>query len=149
MEITINPAQKQEQSSVPSKYAITTPGEMIPANNDFMCGHGTYQEDDKVYSSVYGVVTRINKLLSVRPAKSRYKGEIGDVVVGRISMVDNKRWKVDIHSSQDAVLHLSSIILPGGEQRRRTQSDELQMRKFFVENDLISVYTNFYFIFDN
>jgi len=46
----------------------------------------------------------------------RFTGEIGDVVVGRITEVAQKRWKVDINSRQDAVLLLSSVNLPGGVQ---------------------------------
>jgi exosome complex RNA-binding protein Rrp4 len=59
------------------------------------------------------------------------------LVVGRISEVGPKRWKVDIASKQDAVLHLASINLPGGILRRRTTDDELQMRTFFTEGDLL------------
>lgn len=43
-------------------------------------------------------------------------GEVGDVVVGRITEVGQKRWKVDLNSRQDAVLMLSSVNLPGGVQ---------------------------------
>jgi exosome complex component RRP4 len=57
--------------------------------------------------------------------------------VGRISEVGPKRWKVDIATKQDAVLHLTSINLPGGILRRRTTDDELQMRTFFTEGDLL------------
>lgn len=54
-----------------------------------------------------------------------------------------KRWKVDVGGKQDAVLPLSSINLPGGVQRRRAYEDQLNMRQFFQENDLISVCDSF------
>ena len=44
----------------------------------------------------------------------RYTGEVGDVVVGRILEVQQKRWKVDTFSRLESVLLLSSINLPGG-----------------------------------
>jgi len=69
---------------------------------------------------------------------SRYTGEVGDLIVGRITIVDSKRWKVDIASHRDAVLQLSSINLPDGVQRMRTYDDQLSMRTLFIENDLIS-----------
>ena len=109
-----------------------------------------------------GTVQRVNKLLSVKPLKSRYPSQssvsstfftpsfssivsnvysyepqIGDLVIGRITEVGPKRWKVDISSKQDAILHLASINLPGGILRRRTTDDELQMRTFFTEGDLL------------
>jgi exosome complex component RRP4 len=59
-------------------------------------------------------------------------------VVGRIVSVQNKNWTVDINSYQHAVLNLTNINLPGGEQRRRSEEDQMAMRKFFKENDIIS-----------
>jgi len=39
-------------------------------------------------ASVAGVVERVNKLISVKPLRTRYTAEIGDVVVGRITEVN-------------------------------------------------------------
>jgi exosome complex component RRP4 len=119
--------------------------------SDICSGHGTYVgEDEKVIASVTGCVQRVNKLLSVKPLKSRcsnslfltllinrYEPQIGDLIVGRIREVGPKRWLVDIAAKQDAILHLASINLPGGILRRRTTEDELQMRTFFGEGDLL------------
>lgn len=96
----------------------------------FLRGHGTYMEDDILKASVAGVVEQVNKLIFVRPLKSRYFGEIGDVVVGRITEVQQKRWKVDTNSRLDSILLLSSVNLPGGELRRRSVEDEQMMRKY-------------------
>ncbi|MBX9694737.1 MAG: hypothetical protein K2Z81_20285, partial [Cyanobacteria bacterium] len=114
------------------------PGEMITEETDYMRGHGTLLIEGKLVATLSGTVEKINKLISVKPLRARYQGEVGDVLVGRITEVGPKRWKVDVNSRQDAVLLLSAITLPGGIQRRRTTSDELNMRSFFVENDLIS-----------
>ena len=46
------------------------------------------------------------------------RGEVGDVVVGRICEVGQKRWKVDAGSCLDCQLQLSSVHLPGGVLRR-------------------------------
>ena len=40
------------------------------------------------------------------------------MVVGYIVEVQEKKWRVDISSRQDANLPLTSVNLPGGEQRR-------------------------------
>ncbi|KAG7262056.1 hypothetical protein CRUP_036065 [Coryphaenoides rupestris] len=45
----------------------------------------------------------------------RFNGEVGDVIVGRITEVQQKRWKVETNSRLDSVLLLSSVNLPGGE----------------------------------
>lgn len=68
----------------------------------------------------------------------RYNGEIGDVVVGRITEVAQKRWKVDLNSRSDAILMLSSVNLPGGVQVRskeeiiRDMSQSIDLDKDFT-----------------
>ncbi|GAB0091637.1 exosome complex component RRP4 [Sergentomyia squamirostris] len=117
---------------------LYTPGEVITAQQGYMRGHGTYMEGDDIKSSVAGVMEKVNKLICIKPLKSRYVGEIGDVVVGRITEVQQKRWKVDTNARLEAALLLSSVNLPGGELRRRGVEDEQMMRKYLKEGDLIS-----------
>jgi exosome complex component RRP4 len=81
-------------------------------------------QEDGLYASVAGIVERVNQLISVKPLKSRYYGEIGDVVVGRITEVQQKRWKVDTNSRLDSVLLLSSVNLPGGELVTKTRKSD-------------------------
>ncbi|XP_043275082.1 uncharacterized protein Naam [Venturia canescens] len=115
-----------------------TPGEEITGQPDFLRGHGTYvDEEETLRASVAGVLEKVNKLISVRPLKTRYQGEIGDVIVGRITEVQQSRWKVDTNSKLDSVLLLSSVNLPGGELRRRSAEDEQTMRRYLQEGDLI------------
>lgn len=72
-------------------------------------------EEESLRASVGGVLEKVNKLVSIRALKTRYQGEIGDVIVGRITEVQQSRWKVDTNSKLDSVLLLSSVNLPGGE----------------------------------
>ncbi|XP_052860342.1 exosome complex component RRP4 isoform X2 [Anopheles cruzii] len=117
---------------------LFTPGEVVTSQQGFMRGHGTYMEDENIKSSVAGVMVQVNKLITVKALKGRYVGEVGDVVVARVTEVQEKRWKVDTNSRLDSVLLLSSVNLPGGELRRRGAEDEKQMRKYLQEGDLIS-----------
>ncbi|KAJ7204756.1 exosome complex exonuclease rrp4 [Mycena pura] len=116
---------------------ITLPGETITSSQAYMRGHGTYVENEEVIASVAGTIERVNKLVTVRAISTKYNPEVGDLVVGRITEVQPRRWKVDANSRQDAVLMLSSVNLPGGVQRRKLESDELQMRNFFEDGDLL------------
>lgn len=123
--------------------SIVVPGDILATESGYLRGHGTTivntsKDSNKLIASVAGVVQHIDKLISVKPIKSRYHGEIGDLIIGRISSVESKRWKVDINSHKDAILQLSSVNLPGGAQRIRTYEDQLQMRTLFTEGDLIS-----------
>ena len=100
--------------------SLVVPGEPISVEKGFLKGHGTYI-DEKCSShssssstdgpilvaSVAGRVERVNKLISAKQAKSRYMGNVGDLVVGRICAIENKRWKVDIKGvSQNMLLLL-------------------------------------------
>ncbi|XP_032995489.1 exosome complex component RRP4-like [Lacerta agilis] len=117
---------------------LVAPGDTITTDPGYMRGHGTYLGEEKLVASVAGVVDRVNKLVCVKALKTRYNGEVGDIVVGRITEVQQKRWKVETNSRLDSVLLLSSMNLPGGELRRRSAEDELAMRDYLQEGDLIS-----------
>lgn len=119
--------------------AITvTPGQLVTLQADVMRGHGTFVEEGQLYSSLAGRVVQVNKLVTVVAHKSRYVGEVGDIVVGRVKQVQQNQWLVDINAAQDSRLRLSAIHLPGGIQRRKLESDELEIRRFFIEDELVS-----------
>lgn len=117
---------------------LVIPGDVITKEAGYMRGHGTYMENETLYASVAGCVEKVNKLICVKPLKSRYSGEVGDVIIGRIIEVGQKRWRVETQSKLDSVLHLSSVNLPGGELRKRSEEDERMMRNYLQEGDLIS-----------
>ncbi|XP_045627146.1 exosome complex component RRP4 isoform X3 [Ursus americanus] len=98
-----------------TKKHLVVPGDTITTDTGFMRGHGTYMGEEKLIASVAGSVERVNKLICVKALKTRYNGEVGDIVVGRITEVQQKRWKVETNSRLDSVLLLSSMNLPGGE----------------------------------
>ncbi len=121
------------------------PGTLITSDQGYLSGHGTQVVENnetgsfEVRSSCAGEVQRVNKLISVTPLRRRYVGEVGDLIIGRVAIVESKRWKIDLFSSKDGILHLSSVTLPGGVQRMRTYEDQLQMRALYQENDLLSM----------
>ncbi|KGN55395.2 exosome complex component RRP4 homolog [Cucumis sativus] len=126
-------------SSKGNSDASVVVADTIPLNYEdgVLKGHGTLDLNGEVVASICGVVERVNKLIYVRALRARYKPEVGDIVVGRVTEVAPKRWRLDINYCQDAVLMLSSMNLPDGIQRRRTAVDELNMRSIFEENDVI------------
>lgn len=103
---------------------VVVPGSLITSEAGFLRGHGSFlcalpseHDNDNAQTALVaaaaGRVERVNRLISVRPIKSRYAGEVGDLVVGRISKVESKRWRACIGAQKDAVLLLSSVNLPG------------------------------------
>lgn len=107
-----------------------------PAGN--LLGHGTLLVDNRIIATVSGHIERVNRLLSVRPLSTRYLGDIGDIVVGRVAELGDQRWKVDVGARQHATLLLASIHLPGGALRRRTAEDQLAMRHYFAPSDVVA-----------
>lgn len=139
VEVKIASQRKQLQQYVSNEGAhFVGPGEVVTEDQGFMKGHGCFgDEQNRLCASVAGQVDRVNKLICVKPFKTRYTGEVGDVVIGRIVQVGQKRWKVETHARKDSVLMLSAVNLPGGEHRRRNDKDELLMRGYLVEGDII------------
>lgn len=121
------------------KQLIVTPGTLITQDTNFMRGLGTYTDENHyLRASLCGCVEKVNQLVCVRGAKGRYQGEVGDIVIGRVIEIAQKKWKIDTYSKLDSILNLSSINLPGGVLRRRSEEDELLMREYFSEGELIS-----------
>ncbi|XP_042639390.1 LOW QUALITY PROTEIN: exosome complex component RRP4-like [Orycteropus afer afer] len=120
-----------------TKKHLVVPGDMITINTGFMWGHGTYMGEEKLIASLAVSMERVQKLICVKALKTRDYGEVGDIVFGKITEVQQKRWKVETNSRLDSVSLLSSMLFPGGEVRRRSAEDELAMRVFLQEGDLI------------
>uniref|UniRef100_A0A1I7YN80 Ribosomal RNA-processing protein 4 n=1 Tax=Steinernema glaseri TaxID=37863 RepID=A0A1I7YN80_9BILA len=126
------------EEEIDGGYRLVVPGVPICEGQGFLRGHGTFLDNETVKAAVAGTVHQVSKLVSVKPVKSRYVGEVGDVVIGRITSVQQRRWKVDTNSRLDSALLLSSINLRGGELRRKSAEDEMAMREYLKEGDLIS-----------
>ncbi|MED6134765.1 exosome non-catalytic core subunit rrp4 [Stylosanthes scabra] len=126
-------------SSKVNSDASVTVADSISVNHEdgVLKGHGTADIQGDLVATLCGVVERVNKLVYVRALRSRYKPEVGDIVIGRVVEVSQKRWRLEINYSQDAVLMLSSMNMPDGVQRRRTAVDELNMRSIFEEKDVV------------
>ncbi|KAN0082041.1 hypothetical protein V8E54_003339 [Elaphomyces granulatus] len=130
---------KRSQGRKRTADSIVVPGQLVTDDPQWMRGHGTFTTpySASIIATVAGTIQKTNKLLSVHPLRARYIPEIGDLVVGRIVEVQSRRWKVDVAAPLLAQLPLSAINLPGGILRRRTSADELQIRTFFSEGDLL------------
>ncbi|ELV12688.1 Tyrosine-protein kinase ABL1 [Tupaia chinensis] len=87
MEMRLPVARKRLSESLgrETKKHLVVPGDTITTDTGFMRGHGTYMGEEKLIASVAGSVERVNKLICVKALKTRYNGEVGDIVVGRIT----------------------------------------------------------------
>ena len=125
-----------------TSQTILTPGQLVTQDPQWMRGHGTFPLEDRnsvtgIHSTLAGTLQKTIKLLSIIPLRARYTPEIGELVIGRIVEVQSRRWKVDVAAPLLANLLLSSINLPGGILRKRTSVDELNIRSYFSEGELL------------
>lgn len=137
---------------------IIPPGDLVIKSSEYMKGHNTYttqnnhslskeenndkttEEELNIYSSTLGVLSKINKLISVTNInKNLYQAEIGDHIIGQIvEVTSTKKWKLNINGNNLGNLQLSSINLPGGLLRRKNEQDELNMKQLLKVGDLIN-----------
>lgn len=117
---------------------VLFPGDIISVSDGFIKGYGTNIYENNILSSVYGTENHINKLVTVDSCFSfKYTPEVGDVVIGRVTQIVNKKWKIFTNSKYETTLSLSAVNLQALVQRRKLESDEIDMVKFFDLNDLI------------
>ncbi|XP_024522068.1 exosome complex component RRP4 homolog isoform X4 [Selaginella moellendorffii] len=111
----------------------------IPGKESVSSGHGSQSVSGEIRATVCGILRPQGSFITVDPFLTRYKPEKGHVVIGRIVEVAQGSWRVDISCDRHARLELSSVDLPASIQRRRTAADELNMRNFLVETDVIRI----------
>ena len=76
-----------------TQMKVVVPGDYI--GSGYVAGQGTYVPEDEpgmIYASMAGVVHLIDRVICVKPTKSHYRPDIGDVIVGRVVSVDQSRW---------------------------------------------------------
>jgi len=95
---------------------IVVPGDLL-SEDATKAAEGTYVENEKVYSLIYGLADEREKV-RVIPLSGKYLPAIGDVVIGMVSDISFSNWKVDINSPYEALMHIS-------EDPRRIESSEM------------------------
>lgn len=119
---------------------LVVTGDTITVEPNALIGHGLIQphhHSDTATITLSGIISRVNKLITVNSLNHRYRGEIGDIVIGRINSIYDNKWRVDIESCNLGVLGLNAVYLPDAIQRRKTIDDELYMTQLYGVNDLI------------
>ena len=75
-----------------SNRPIVYPGTPLIPSSGFMQGHGTFISfmhlaEPFLVANSLGQVERVNRLVSVKPIRSKYIPDVGDLVVGSIMEV--------------------------------------------------------------
>ncbi|MBI4176366.1 MAG: KH domain-containing protein [Candidatus Aenigmarchaeota archaeon] len=107
---------------------LVIPGDLLGKGR---AGHGTYEEDDNVFSRFVGLAEEKNGMYFVIPLSGIYDPKRGDGIIGKIQDVIFSKWIVEINSPYDAVLPLSEAT---EEFIDLTKTD---LTKYFSYEDLI------------
>ncbi len=86
---------------------LVIPGDFL-SDDMKQAGEGTFVENGRVFSSVFGVASLRNRI-KVVPLAGKYIPAPGDLVVGVISEVSFSNWIVDIRSPYEGLLHISEF----------------------------------------
>jgi exosome complex component RRP4 len=110
------------------KRRLVIPGELL---GEGVAGHGSFEEDGKVYSKFIGLAEEKNSLFFVIPLRGIYNPKRGDGIIGKIEDISFSKWIVDINSPYQAVLPLNEAV---DEFIDLTKTD---LTKYFDYGDLI------------
>lgn len=93
---------------------IVVPGDIL-ADEEYHSGRGTFKEDNKICSSLVGLVAIRDKKISVIPLQSKYIPKRGDVVIGEVTEIRFSMWNLDINSPYSGFLPASEVF---GKEKR-------------------------------
>lgn len=86
---------------------LVIPGEFL-SDEVKLADEGTYVEDGKVFSSVFGIASLKNHIRVV-PLAGKYIPRAGDMIIGIVTEVSFSNWIVDIRSPYEGLLHISEF----------------------------------------
>ncbi len=83
---------------------IVVPGEILSEDKNFIPGRGAIRQGNKIVSIYIGLKNVSGKFINVVPLRGKYRPEIGDKVIGKITDVSSVKWRVDINARDTAIL---------------------------------------------
>lgn len=110
---------------------LVIPGDFL-SDNAKSADVGTYVQNGKVYSSVYGIAS-LKDRIRVVPLSGKYIPQRGDLIIGTITEVTFSNWIVDIRSPYEGLLHISEF-------PRRIENTE--MSRYLTVGDSIMALVN-------
>ena len=108
------------------KRQLVIPGELL-AEGDYKSGKNTYQEENRIYSSLIGLANHIEKNVFVVAIKTGYMPVVGDLVIGKVIDMRLSGWIIDIKAPYNAMLFTSDAFDRSFNARKDEMSDFLKV----------------------
>ena len=128
---------------------IVVPGEILTEDKNFIPGRGAIRQGNKIVSIYIGLKNISGKFINVVPLRGKYRPEIGDKVIGKITDVSSVKWRVDINARDTAILKPRDAMdvydkrsqrgggRGGGGNRRSSREMESETMKKFGLGDML------------
>jgi len=113
------------------KRQLVIPGELL-AEGDYKSGKNTYQEENRVYSSLIGLANNIGKSVFVVAIKTSYMPMVGDLVIGKVIDMRMSGWIIDINAPYSTMLFTSDAFDRSYDARKNDMSDFLKVGDLVV-----------------
>ncbi len=88
---------------------IVLPGDELIKSIDYIAGHGTYREGNKIYSKLSGILKNRDHVISVIPLAGKYVPKARDFIIGEVSYITFSNWKVDFGYPSEATLPMLGV----------------------------------------
>lgn len=89
---------------------IVIPGEILTEEASFIPGRGAIRQGNKIISIYIGLKEIRGKYVNVVPLRGKYRPEIGDKVIGKITDITSVKWRIDINAKDTGVLRPKDAI---------------------------------------
>lgn len=86
---------------------LVIPGQFLSTNVK-KAGSGTYVNDGKVYSLLYGILND-KRQINVLPFSGKYVPSRNDLVIGTVIVVTPSNWIFELNCAYDGLLHVSEF----------------------------------------
>lgn len=127
---------------------IVVPGETLTEDKSFSPGRGAIRQGNKIISIYIGLKEIRGKFINVVPLRGKYRPEIGDKVIGKITDLTSVKWRVDINGRDTAVLKPKDAMdvydkrsqrggRGGGGDRRSSRELESEAMNMFELGDMV------------
>lgn len=88
---------------------FVVPGDRIVQSLDYLPGRNSYREGDSIFAKRLGLVSVVNRVVSVIPLAGPYVPKVGDMVIGEVEEIQSNGWIINISGVYTAYMPLSGV----------------------------------------
>lgn len=100
---------QETQRNEGQKREVVIPGEVIVQGDEYLPGDGTKKKEEGIVALKYGLVDKSENLVRVIPLSGPYNPRTGNVVIGKVVMLTENGWVIDIGTPKTAFLPITEV----------------------------------------